>query len=113
MIARVLAAESVKGLIKAHINYYISQLRDMHAICLGPSSTAARAVCTAASTGLGGDADCSLGNKSPGQDTAHHNDLLSSAGLACMPISSLCTCRTCMWYNKSSVAVFVPDTEQL
>lgn len=55
MIARGLAAESVKGLIKAHNSCYTSQLRDMHAICLGPSSTAARAVCTAASTGLGGD----------------------------------------------------------
>ena len=48
MIARVLTAESVRNLIKAHIDYYTSQLRDVHAICLGPGSTAD-------STGLAGD----------------------------------------------------------
>ena len=39
VIARVLTAESVRSLIKAHINYYTSQLRDFHAICLGPGSS--------------------------------------------------------------------------
>ena len=48
MAASVLTTESVRSLIKAHISYYTSQLRDFHAICLGPSSTAD-------STGLAGE----------------------------------------------------------